>query len=120
MMSSLCRAGREKKQPLMEATSPSSDTDLLGWRPQWEDINCFPSPACSYEAVHFTPNRFVFLQGTAKVRFSKSLSKGEKAATASRKEKIKESLAELKIPHDPVVFLYVCLREARNKRASLV
>nr|XP_056720556.1 cytosolic phospholipase A2 gamma-like [Euleptes europaea] len=39
-------------------------------------------------------------QGTAKVRLSKSLSAGEKAATASRKEKIKAALAELGIPHD--------------------
>ncbi|XP_077169634.1 cytosolic phospholipase A2 gamma-like [Paroedura picta] len=38
--------------------------------------------------------------GQVKVRFSKSLSKGEKAATASRKEKIKEALAELEIPYD--------------------
>uniref|UniRef100_A0ACB8EUY1 Uncharacterized protein n=1 Tax=Sphaerodactylus townsendi TaxID=933632 RepID=A0ACB8EUY1_9SAUR len=39
-------------------------------------------------------------QGTDKVRFSKSLSKGEKVSTAFRKEKIKEALDALGIPYD--------------------
>ncbi|KAL8176261.1 UNVERIFIED_CONTAM: hypothetical protein K2H54_027446 [Gekko kuhli] len=38
--------------------------------------------------------------GTAKVRLSTSLSKGEKEATDARKEKIKEALAALNIPYD--------------------
>lgn len=58
----------------------------------------------------FSPYPFyVFWQVKAKVRISKTLSEGEKSATASRKEEVKKGLAKLGLQCDVVGFHFMWL-----------